>query len=288
VATKVGQAMTYWVLTAKGTIIARSSITHLSALKQRDPVQAKEQDQFSMKLCKLKKYDLNLQDSIFIPSVITEDTNIVEEDYVTPEANQYTPDSFDEYLNAQVVLPKGDHMVQGEVVRRRRDSNGQPIGKRNLNPILDTREYKVLFPDGSAQLYLANTIAENLYSQVDGEGRSFQMMDEIIDHKKENSAIEKGESTTLNRHTTKGWKFLVSWRVGTISYVPLREMKNSYPVETADYAIANGISDKPAFVWWVPFVRRKRDAIISKVNKDKSKYWSRTHKYGIELPKTVQ
>jgi hypothetical protein len=39
-------------------------------------------------------------------------------------------------------------MTRGEVIRRRRDSNGNPIGRRNLNPILDTREYEVLFPDG--------------------------------------------------------------------------------------------------------------------------------------------
>jgi len=37
-------------------------------------------------------------------------------------------------------------MTRGEVIRRRRDSNGNPIGRRNLNPILDTREYEVLSP----------------------------------------------------------------------------------------------------------------------------------------------
>jgi hypothetical protein len=60
------------------------------------------------------------------------------------EADNYTTEGFDEYLSAKVLLPKGDHMVRGEVVRRRRDSNGNPIGKRNLNPILVTREYEVM------------------------------------------------------------------------------------------------------------------------------------------------
>jgi hypothetical protein len=80
---------------------------------------------------------------------------------------------------------------------------------------------------------------------------------------------------------------LVSWKDGTTTYVPLREMKNSFPVETAEYAVANKIDTKPAFVWWVPYVMRKRSQLICKIKKGKTKYWHRTHKYGIELPKSV-
>ena len=28
-------------------------------------------------------------------------------------------------------------------------------------------------------------------------------------------------------------------------------MKNSYPVQVVDYAVANHIDDEPAFAWWV-------------------------------------
>lgn len=45
-----------------------------------------------------------------------------------------------------------------------------------------------------------------------------------------------------------------------------------------------GIAHEPAFAWWVPHVLKKRKRIISKL---KSKYWERTHKYGVEIPKTV-
>ena len=61
-------------------------------------------------------------------------------------------------------------------------------------------------------------------------------------------------------------------------------MKDSNPVELAEYAVANKISEEPAFAWWVCDVLRRRDRIIKKV---KSRYWSRTHKFGIELPKSV-
>ena len=42
---------------------------------------------------------------------------------------------------------------------------------------------------------------------------------------------------------------------------------------------------KNAFVWWVPHVMNKRSWIISKV---RSKYWTRTHKYGARIPNSVK
>ena len=51
-----------------------------------------------------------------------------------------------------------------------------------------------------------------------------------------------------------------------------------------DYAVANRINDEPAFAWWVPDVFKKRDRILLKV---KTKYWQRTHKFGIHIPKSV-
>jgi hypothetical protein len=71
---------------------------------------------------------------------------------------------------------------------------------------------------------------------------------------------------------------------GTTSWVPLSTLKESNPVEIAEYPVAHGLSDEPAFSWWVPFTLKKRDAIISAVNK---RYWKRTHKYGIQVPKSV-
>jgi len=64
-------------------------------------------------------------------------------------------------------------------------------------------------------------------------------------------------------------------------------MKDAYPIEVAEYAVSHSIDKEPAFKWWVPYVLKKRERIISKITKGKGKYWSRTHKYGIELPKSV-
>ena len=62
-------------------------------------------------------------------------------------------------------------------------------------------------------------------------------------------------------------------------------MKEAYPVQLAEYAVQNRISLEPAFTWWAPDVLNKRNNILAKI---KSKYWIRTHKYGIEIPKNVK
>ena len=51
-----------------------------------------------------------------------------------------------------------------------------------------------------------------------------------------------------------------------------------------NFSKIHGINEEESFAWWIPYVERKRKAIISKL---KYKYWQRTHKYGIKIPKSV-
>jgi hypothetical protein len=112
-----------------------------------------------------------------------------EETALMPEADEWTPDTFNKYLAAEVLLPHGGEMVQAKVMGRKHASDGTPVRVMHLNPILDTREYKVLFPDGSTDCYTTNMIAESLYSQVDADGREFMLMKEIMDHQSDGSAV---------------------------------------------------------------------------------------------------
>ena len=112
----------------------------------------------------------------------------------------------------------------------------------------------------------------------------FTLLSEIVDHE-EDKMVTQG---VTSHFTTKGWRFLVAWKDGSTSFIPLRKMKNAYPVETADYVVANNLDKLPAFSWWVPTVLRRRECMISKLKKNKTKYWHRSHKYGIELPKSVK
>jgi hypothetical protein len=146
--------------------------------------------------------------------------------------------------------------------------------------------------DGSIAEYAANVIAENLYSQVDSEGRQYLILNEIVDHSQDASAISKDQGfytsyngNQIRRKTTKGWKLCVEWKDGSTSWIPLSELKASNPVEVAEYAVANHLIEEPAFAWWTKDVLRRRNRIISKV---KSRYWKTTHKFGIRLPHSVQ
>ena len=47
----------------------------------------------------------------------------------------------DNYLNASVVLPRGNIYDRGKSIREKRDSDGNAIGRANDNPILDTRDF---------------------------------------------------------------------------------------------------------------------------------------------------
>ena len=193
-----------------------------------------------------------------------DDDELAEETDV-PDVDEYTPETFDEYLKASVMIPKGDDILKAQVVSRRKDHNGNPIGRSNSNPVLDTRQYVVEFEDGAQEHYTANLIAENMYTQVDKQGKEFALMSEIVDHASDATAIGADDGFYLDRYgktkpkmTTRGWKLLVEWKDGNMSWVALKDMKESFPVETAEYAVANKIVHEPAFAWWVPETLRRR------------------------------
>jgi hypothetical protein len=52
--------------------------------------------------------------------------------------------------------------------------------------------------------------------------------------------------------------------------------------------VTKGLDHEPAFNWWVPHVLRKRDQIIHLVHRRTTRYLKKTHKFGIEIPKTVK
>ena len=149
---------------------------------------------------------------------------------------------------------------------RKRGTDGNPLGTANANPILDSREYEVKLPDGSTETFAANVIAESLYSQVDSDGREFVLMKDIIEHRSDGSAVPIDDAyyvtpqgTERRRMTTKGWHLLVEWKGGGTGWIPLKDMKEAYPVETAEYAVANKIAEQPAFAWWVRHALRTRE-----------------------------
>ena len=66
--------------------------------------------------------------------------------------------------------------------------------------------------------------------------------------------------------TTRGVNLLVAINAGrdpkggdriTKEWIPLSEMKQSHPLETAEFAVARRIDKLPAFAWWVKHTLKK-------------------------------
>ena len=53
--------------------------------------------------------------------------------------------------------------------------------------------------------------------------------------------------TDSMRKTTVGWKFRVKWKNESITWAPLKDLKESNLVEVAEYVEARGIKSEPAF-----------------------------------------
>ena len=194
----------------------------------------------------------------------------------------------------ELALPQGDSLEpwMARVTKRLKDSNGIPIGTADQNPLLDTRMYEMEFVDGEKASLSGNYIAENLFAQVDDEGNCHVLMKEIINYQTNGTELKQQDTfvttkmgTKRRQETTKGWELLIEWKDGSTNWVSFKDIKESHPVEVAEFALATRISMEPVFAWWVPFVLKKRNRILAKV---KSKYWLRTHKFGIRIPKSVE
>ena len=222
-------------------------------------------------------------DEIHRPVEDTEaDNNVEDED---------TPGIHDQYIGATVDIKHKGELRTARVKERARNSDGELTGDANDNPFLDTRSYVVEFPDGDVSEYTANLIAESMIAQTDESGHDVKLLEAIVDHKKDGNAVSDADRYFYNRgrrypkKTTAGWKLCVQWKGGMTSWETLADLKESYPVQVAEYAKAVGIQHEPAFTWWTEHVLKKRDRIIAKVTK---RYAKASHKFGIEIPTSVE
>lgn len=171
-------------------------------------------------------------------------------------------EAYDKLLGAEVMVDFGmEGRKRATVKSRARDYDGNLIGRHHRNPQLDQREYVIKYDDGTSDQMFGNIIAANLYAEMDETGITHTMLRDIVDHRRTNDAISKDDGyfvlkygAKVPKQTTKGWDICVEWRNGETSWIPLKDIKVTNPVEVAEYAIANKIQDEPAFAWWVPVV----------------------------------
>jgi hypothetical protein len=291
--------LSYWVIDKKGEVYARTSVQCVMDDELKVDATKKLFDDMDNSIRTTLDGDqhfINLaNDAEYVMEYVADDVPEPMVGTFLPDVDEIerTTDGYDEYVGAQMTFDLGGETgLRGTVIKRAKGEDGNPIGVRNNNPVLDTRRYTVRLMDGSEQEFAANQIAENLYSQVNEYGQHELLFREIVNHRNvpdfkdgtETMPTKHGQNWKLPK-TTKGVEIQVRFRDETLTWIPMNEVWQSNPIELAEYAVQRGITNDPAFAWWVPHTLRCRRRMIAKV---KSKYWMATHKFGIELPKSVE
>ena len=304
-----GNEMCQWVLKANGRVVPRRSVRALQTSEIHSPSEIKKRQVFdelierrhgtSINPPKTKDASKSAQPSE--EHEYQEEVDVDQTLHETPDTEDIVDSTgkvlnqqplYDKLINAEILLPHGDKMQMAKVIGRTVGDHGYTMGSYDDNPLLNSIIYDVEFPDGHIKEYAANILAENMLYQVDLDGYNKLLLKDIIDYRKDGSAVPMEDKylTTKSgqrrlRKTTQGWEFRVAWKDGTESWVRLATLKDSYPVEVAEFAKARGIDSEPAFAWWVPNTIRRRNAILSAV---KARFRKKTHKYGIEIPTSVE
>jgi hypothetical protein len=163
VAEQCTDQLAYLVITNKSQILVRKSVWAVSDAELKQAYVKSMLEKLDTSINKDNNTDEN---DILYPA---REPNVEPNEKEGPaiEMHGTTPEELDEYLTKEVLLPRGGELVTARVLKRTRDGDGIPTGSRHQNPILDTREYEVEFPDSSIETYTANVIAENLAAQSD-------------------------------------------------------------------------------------------------------------------------
>ena len=216
-----GQGLAHHVLSMKGRVKTRSTVTALSDdEKNSDDIQQRMKDfteninttigNYSASTAKkFSAYDASNDKGDIYDQIFDDDDNNngdiehqeLNDDgtpFYRPEIDEYDKndppfkESTDENIGRRVCLPHHSGEMHEAIVKKRKlTTDGALIGTKHSNPLLDTREYQVEFPDGTTAEYASNVIAENLYSQIDEEGNTYTSLSGISNHKSDSSAITR-------------------------------------------------------------------------------------------------
>ena len=160
--------MCYKILQANKEIVFRTTVRPLTLVELADPCHIKMRADFDTQIADRLGAAPTMND--FEPSDLTPDCIYYEDDETScqegsPDEILPTPEGNDNYVNVEIMLPRGDEMAMGRVTKRACDSDGNPLGNANDNPILNTHQYIVQFTDGDEAELTTNVIAINMYAQ---------------------------------------------------------------------------------------------------------------------------
>ena len=116
----------------------------------------------------------------------------------------------------------------------------------------------------------ANAIAENLFAQIDDEGNRHVLFQDIIEYRtnfkqvlQQDAFVTTCTGTRRRQETAIRWELLVQWKDSSTTWVSLKDMKEAYPIQSAENAVQARLAEEPAFAWWVSYTLRKRNHVIT-------------------------
>ena len=144
----MGGMMTAKILKGNGQFIYRSTLRHLT----------KEETESSAHTDRRQRFDKSIADTLspgtvdadFDPKDLTLEFRPYDEDFnfgiksgddMPPE--EVMPEIGDNYLNAEISLPKRGTFARGRVVQQKQDADSNPTGRASSNLVLDTWTYEV-------------------------------------------------------------------------------------------------------------------------------------------------
>jgi hypothetical protein len=263
--------MAQWVLKDNGKVVPQWSIRHLSAAKlaPSNEDEHSKRENFSTSICGLLGDSISLP-ATPLPNLIddywemepygddVEDAIAFHEADLTDTAGKpFTQHSLaDTLINAKVLLPNDYGTALARVVNCVVGPDSKLIGEYKDNPLLNSLLYECKFNDGTVKEYAVNTIASNIFIESDEDGFSSSILYHIVDHKSSGEAVKMADKYFLTsngtkhmRQTTQGWMFLVEWSNGSRQWINLKLLKESNPVQVAEYATSCNITEEPAFAW---------------------------------------
>ena len=168
--------------------------------------------------------------------------------------------AYDKLIHAEISFQIEEINVAGKVKGRTLGPDGRTDAIYHEYPRRNSMIYDAEFPDGKIKEYSANMVAGNMLTHIDSEGMSTSLMESTADFQKDNSALSKEDKYLVTprgqrrmQKNTKVWKLLVIWKDQSKTWNPLKDLKESNPVEVAEFAKAWCIQDEPTFCWWVPY-----------------------------------
>ena len=259
-----GNEMAQWILKSNGQIVPRRSLCLLKYEELHNNV-VEDTNQSHFDQCIKERHGDSL---IPLPSTKQEDIELLHhEDDEQPPLEMTKTDPvdnkgpvvfeqpyYDKLIHSEVILPQREKIINAKVLGRAKDLEGNSRGTFDENPMINTFLYATHSPDVGVKQCKADIIAESMYSQTDSEEYQHSILDAIIDYGTNVSALTRSNMYVVTkrgirsvRKATVGWNILIKWKAGREQWIPLKEIKESNPIEGAEFSVSCGIENEPNF-----------------------------------------